>query len=59
MMKQRAMRVGFCSHDCEIWYECPHCKKKFGSWTVFLQEKNENGTKKYCPYCKEELDGLD
>lgn len=58
-MKKRAWCVGFCSHDCEAWYECPHCGEKFGSWTVFHQEKNENGTKKYCPNCKEELDGLD
>ena len=58
-MKKRALYISFCSRDCEAFYECPCCNKKFGSWTVFHQEKNENGTKKYCPWCKEELEGLD
>ena len=57
--KKRAIKNGFCSSDCEEWYKCPVCKKPFGSWTVFHQEKNENGTNKYCPHCKIELPGLD
>lgn len=57
--KKRAMCVGFCSHDCESHYKCPECGKIFGSWSVFGQKKNENGTNKYCPFCKVELDGLD
>ena len=40
-------------------YKCPECGKAFGDWSVFHQEKNENGTKNYCPFCKVELDGLD
>ena len=58
-MKKRALYVGFSSHNCEAFFECPYCKKIFGSWRVFNQKENENGTNKYCPHCKEELDGLD
>ena len=58
-MKKRAIYQSFSSHDCEAWYKCPVCNKIFGSWTVYHQKKNENGTNKYCPHCKEELDGLD
>ena len=58
MNKKRAIRQGFCSHDCETWYKCPECGKTFGDWAVFHQEKNENGSKNYCPFCKVELDGL-
>lgn len=58
-MKKRAEYIGFCSHDCEVWYQCPCCGKRFGGWEIFRQKKNENGTNKYCPHCKEELGGLD
>lgn len=58
-MKPRAEYIGFCDHDCESHYRCPLCGKNFGSWTICGQQKNENGTNKYCPHCKEELDGLD
>lgn len=58
-MKERAIWESFNSHDCETIYSCPHCKKKFSSWDIYHQEKNENGTKGYCPECKEELRGLD
>lgn len=58
-MKKSAIYKGYCSHDCEAWYECPVCHKVFGSWSVYHQTKNENGTNKYCPYCKEELSGMD
>lgn len=57
--KERARYIGFCDHDCEAHYECPYCKKRFGSFAVFHQKENENGTKKYCPHCKKELNGLD
>lgn len=39
--------VGFSSHDCESWYECPMCHAKYGSWGFFHMEKSE----------KEEKDG--
>ena len=58
-MKPRAIYESFCSHDCEVHYSCPLCGGKFGSWLIFGQPKNENGTDKYCPHCKAELDGLD
>ncbi len=57
--KPRAISVGFCSHDCEAHYKCPVCDKNFGSWTIFGQKENENGTKHYCPHCKTELEGLE
>lgn len=57
-MKKRAKYIGYSSHDCETWYQCPCCNRTFGSWSIFCQDMNENGTKEYCPYCKEELDGL-
>lgn len=59
MIKKRAIYLSFSYHDCEAWYKCPECGEAFGSWSVFTQEKNENGTKHYCPFCKMELDGLD
>ena len=58
-MKKMATCIGFCSHDCEVWYRCPVCGAHFGSWSIFRQKKNKNGTNKYCPYCKEELTGLE
>ena len=58
-MKKRAIYLGFSQHACDAYYKCPVCGKGFCGWTVFGQEKNENGTKKYCPHCKEELDGLE
>jgi hypothetical protein len=58
-MKKEAEYLGFCSHDCEAHYRCPVCNKAFGSWSIYHQKENENGTKNYCPWCKEELDGLD
>ena len=58
-MKKRAIYESFCSHDCEVWFRCPQCNKIFGSWVVFHQNDNENGTNEYCPHCKVELDGLD
>lgn len=60
-IKPKAIYMGFCSHDCEAHYRCPVCGKGFGSWSIWCQRDklNENGTNKYCPHCKEELDGLD
>lgn len=58
-MKKRAIYESFNSHDCEAWYRCPVCGEKISSWIIYHQKKNENGTNKYCPCCKEELDGLD
>lgn len=26
--------IGFSSHDCESWYECPTCKKRYSGWTL-------------------------
>lgn len=57
--KKKAIYLRFSNHDCEAWYECPCCGTRFGSWRICGQEPNENGTEKYCPHCKEELDGLD
>lgn len=57
--KLQAVYLGFSNHDCEARYICPVCRKGFGSWAVFNQPKNKNGTKKYCPHCKVELNGLD
>lgn len=59
MSKPRAIMQSYNPHDCEAFYQCPSCREVFGSWSVFDQEKNENGTKHYCPFCKVELDGLD
>lgn len=58
-MKKTAIYESFDSHACEAWFRCPECNKIFGSWAVFGQLDNENGTNKYCPHCKVELDGLD
>lgn len=57
--KPKAIYLGFSSHDCESRYKCPCCDKPFGSWEVFNNKENENGTKRYCPICKMELDGLE
>jgi hypothetical protein len=54
-MKPRPIWNGFSPHDCETWYICPICKCVFGSWTIYHQEKNENGTNEYCPNCHTEL----
>ena len=59
MSKQRAIYIGFSQHDCEAYYRCPCCNESFGSWRVFHNQVNENGTNRYCPNCKEELDGLE
>jgi hypothetical protein len=55
--KKRAIFKHFDGHDCETWYTCPYCGKTFGEWEVFRQKQNENGTKRYCPYCKKEFAG--
>lgn len=57
-MKKKAIYNGYNKHDCETKYICPVCDESFGTWDIFRQKENENGTNKYCPYCKEELDGL-
>ena len=57
-LKPMAIEEGYCAHDCETHYRCPVCHKCFGSWRVFHQERNENGTKHYCPYCNTELRGI-
>lgn len=59
MAKLRAIFESFNSHDCEAYYRCPKCGNVFGSWSIYGQKENENGNNKYCPFCKEELDGLD
>lgn len=56
--KKRAVFKHFDGHDCETWYTCPYCGKTFGSWEVFRQKQNENGTSEYCPRCKKEVAGL-
>ena len=56
--RKKAIILGYCNRDCETHYECPVCNKKFGSWDIFHNSKNENGNKEYCPYCNTELDGL-
>lgn len=58
-MKKRAIYLGFSHHACDTYYKCPACGNGFDGWSVFRQEKNENGTNKYCPHCKEELSGLE
>ena len=55
-MKPKAIFQSFNSHDCEAYYRCSACKKLFGSWMVFLQPQNENGTNEYCPHCETELE---
>lgn len=45
-----AIYEGFNSHDCETWYKCPVCDKKFGSWSLPSGAKIAN-----CPYCGTEL----
>lgn len=57
--KMRAIYIGFSNHDCEARYKCPYRSKNFGSWDIFHNKKNENGTKNYCPICKNELSGLE
>ncbi len=42
----------FSSHDCEAWYSCPYCRKKFGSYSLPPQKKEE---RIYCPHCKKEV----
>lgn len=61
MSKQKpiAIYLGYAQRDCESHYKCPVCDKNFGSWSIFHNKKNENGTDKYCPHCKTELDGLE
>lgn len=46
----KAIYEGFSSHDCETWYKCPVCNKKFGSWSLPSGEKIAN-----CPCCGAEL----
>lgn len=58
MTENKAIYKGYCAHDCEAWYKCPCCGETFGSWSVFHNKPNENGTKEYCPECKKELEGL-
>ena len=58
-MKQRAIYTGFSQHDSDAYYKCPVCNSTFSGWDVFHNQKNENGSKKYCPNCKTELDGLE
>jgi Lar family restriction alleviation protein len=57
--KPEAMYVGFNSHDAETRYRCPICEKPFGSWTIYGNMPNKNGTKHYCPHCETELEGLE
>lgn len=57
--KPKAMYVGFNSHDAETRYRCPICEKPFGSWTIYGNKPNRNGTKHYCPHCETELEGLE
>jgi DNA-directed RNA polymerase subunit RPC12/RpoP len=59
MRKEKAIYIGYNSHDSEAWYQCPHCGRRFGSWSVYHNPKNENGVKEYCPYCQKELEGLE
>lgn len=56
--RAEAIYLSYSSRDCESWYQCPLCGKRFGSWSIYHQEPNENGTKEYCPHCKQELAGL-
>lgn len=25
--------MGFSSHDCESWYQCPKCGERYGDWS--------------------------
>ena len=52
MMAEKLIYIGFSSHDCEVWWECPHCGKKFGDYNFPPQRENEVLN---CPYCKEEV----
>ena len=58
LLKPKVEVLGFSNHDCATHYRCPCCKKTFDDWTVYHNEKNDNGTKNYCPHCKCELNGL-
>ena len=50
----RARYLGFSQHDCETHYECPLCKRKFGSWSTDFYKVNGTEHCK-CPHCESEL----
>ena len=50
----RARRLGFSQRDCEVYYECPVCNKKFGSWAAEFYKVNGTEHCK-CPNCESEL----
>lgn len=27
--------IGYSTHDCEAWYECPSCRTQYGSWGFY------------------------
>lgn len=58
-MKPKAIYLGFNSRDCESRYRCPVCKRPFGTWLILANVPNKNDTKKYCPHCETELEGLE
>lgn len=53
--KIRPIVTSYNPRDCETHYRCT-CGRRFGSWDLFHQDRNSNGTNKYCPKCKIELD---
>lgn len=47
---KRLVYLGFCDHDCEAYYECPHCGKGYRSWGLFHKGIRE-GDKFKCIKC--------
>lgn len=56
--KPTVIYKGFSMNECDAYFKCPVCNKDFSGWMVFHNQINENGTNKYCPKCKTELEGL-
>ena len=50
---KEAVYTSYNNHDCESWYQCPYCKKPFGSWSIFHQK--QEGEEAHCPHCEKPL----
>jgi len=50
-----AIYLGYSSHDCESWFKCPICHKKFGCHSEIIDKEGNRG----CPHCKTILRGLE
>ena len=47
---KRLIYVGYCDHDCEAYYKCPHCGEEYTSWGLF-HKGIRDGDKFKCIKC--------